>query len=1214
MSVSFAPSKWPTEEIRACLERGEVEVSGLTSEGVALLCAELRDLSSSPLLYITPTADEAIRAGHDLQFFWGVDNVHIWEEPSSPYRELYPSRRAQGERLAMLCALARGAGPRAHVMSVSTFARRVPPRSDLIERSIQLKIGEEIDRDDLLSTLINGGYDRVNRVDDPCSFSVRGDRIDCFPPHLSTPIRIEFFGDEIESICGFDPKTQRRSGAPTFEVIIPPVREVSLTPLDRREGVDGLINLADDLNIDPSEDRVMRLIQEIQEGVPFPALSALAPCFYPDGLSLMLTLFDRGDQRGCVTLFDPQRCVDLFNDRVARWRERRDRQLQEGRLCASVESLYVLSDELESAWRGSSHRMILSIAPHSLRASSISCALPAHLALCHALDERRGSVAPLSPLQEATLEWTNEGLDVILSYLNTAQRARLMRALEAFEPQEITPRRIVDLVTESDARPSSIDTQEIVEPVGQVFMAWGPLSTGFSLVNRKVIFISASDIFGTPPPKVRALQAVAVEGGGRRIQGEGAESSDEAESPFINDLREINEGDHVVHVQYGIGIYRGLETIKDPRGGEVDCVRVEFPKKETLLLPVYRLHLLHKFIGAAPKTMSGPTWDRATQSAKEIAIDHANELLQVYAKRAASVGFAYSAPESRYAEFEARFPFIETRDQLKAIKRILADMCGERPMDHLLCGDVGFGKTEVAMRAAMKALLDGKQVAILVPTTVLAAQHERSFKDRFAYTPYRVEQLSRFVSGERKRRIKEDLRLGQVHIIIGTHGLLRKDVDIPELGLLILDEEHRFGVRDKERLKERRARLDVLSMTATPIPRTLHMSLSGLRSMSVIATPPRDRLSILTRLSRISDGLVREAVHYELNRGGQVFFVHNRVQSISTRRAWLEALIPKASIGVAHGQMKIEDLEEVMQRFTEGAYNVLLCTTLIETGIDIPRANTMLIDDAHMFGVAQLYQLRGRVGRSTERARCYLLIPQDALLSVEARSRLSAIQKFTELGSGFHVASHDLELRGAGQLLGKKQRGKATQVGLDLYAQLLSQAVNDLNEEGEVYVFTPTLTFSSVPKRIIPLDYIPDTQERLRIYRRVSHFKRHEQIPELLDELHDRFGPPPIEVHHFMDYQRAHLLAVQLGLYEVTQERHDLLISFDLETLTPLTTIDHVSRMRRVSRVSELQLRYKMTQDERGAPAPAAISLLLRLYDNLPQASPLTETPDTALI
>jgi transcription-repair coupling factor (superfamily II helicase) len=580
---------------------------------------------------------------------------------------------------------------------------------------------------------------------------------------------------------------------------------------------------------------------------------------------------------------------------------------------------------------------------------------------------------------------------------------------------------------------------------------------------------------------------------------------------------------------------------------------LEFAGRDKLYLPVYKLGRLQKYSGSGQSKprmdkLGGTAWQKVKVKAQKAAEEDALAMLDLYARRELAVGHAFAPPDDFFRTFEATFPFEETPDQIQCIDEVLNDMARVRPMDRLLCGDVGFGKTEVALRAAMKAVLDGKQVCLLVPTTVLALQHFKTFEARLADYAVSVRLFSRLVPTATLKQNLSDLAAGRVDIAIGTHRLLGRDIVYSDLGLLILDEEHRFGVKHKERLKDLRSHVDVLAMTATPIPRTLQMSLSGIRDLSVITTPPMDRLSVRTYVCRATDEVVRDAMMRELGRGGQVFFVHNRVQSIENRAAWLTALVPEARIVIGHGQMEPAKLEKVMLDFTEGRYNVLLSTTIIESGIDIPTANTMLIDQAERFGLAQLYQLRGRVGRSRERGYCYLLVPSQAALDKEARARLSVIQKFTELGSGFHVASHDLELRGAGELLGTRQKGHVQAVGIETYTQLLDEAVSTLRGEAPKPSVDPDINIQLNAR--IPEEYVPDTSLRLMLYKRLANATDEERVIGIAEEMLDRFGNPPGPFENLIEIMRIRTLARLLMIHTV--DHSPRFAQFTFHPQTPL--------------------------------------------------------------
>ncbi|RLA95851.1 MAG: transcription-repair coupling factor, partial [Deltaproteobacteria bacterium] len=637
-----------------------------------------------------------------------------------------------------------------------------------------------------------------------------------------------------------------------------------------------------------------------------------------------------------------------------------------------------------------------------------------------------------------------------------------------------------------------------LSPEGRAWVVVGELSGGFILPEEGLVFISEEEVFGEKGRVAKAPRPSA---------------------PPLSSFEDLEVGDYLVHVDYGIGLYRGLSRIEF-EGEKKEFLLIEYEGGDRLYVPIERLDLVHKYFGPREEPprldrLGSASWRRAKRRAKRAAEEIARELIEIYAARKAFEGFAFSPRDAYYQEFEATFPYEETPDQWQAIEDVMRDMESPRPMDRLICGDVGFGKTEVAIRAAFKAVMDGKQVALLVPTTVLAQQHYQTFSARFQGYPIVVEMLSRFRSPRRQKEILEGLREGKVDVVIGTHRLLQKDVRFRDLGLLIIDEEQRFGVAHKERLKELKKTVDCLTLTATPIPRTLQMSLVGIREMSLISTPPPARQTISTRVLPFDPRIVREAIIKEVRRGGQVFFVHNRVKEIQEVARRLQELVPEVRIGIAHGQMRERELERVMLRFVRGEIDLLVCTSIIESGLDIPNANTIIINRADRFGLADLYQLRGRVGRSAKKAYAYLLVPPRKELTASSAKRLRAIQELSELGSGFRLALRDLEIRGAGNLLGHRQSGHIAEVGLELYNALLEEAIREL--KGEEVPKKPTPEIHIPIEAYIPEEYVEEEAQRLGLYKRLSLVEGEEELEELKEEIRDRFGPPPAEVRNLFE-------------------------------------------------------------------------------------------------
>ncbi|MCE9624591.1 MAG: transcription-repair coupling factor [Deltaproteobacteria bacterium] len=746
-----------------------------------------------------------------------------------------------------------------------------------------------------------------------------------------------------------------------------------------------------------------------------------------------------------------------------------------------------------------------------------SFAVRGHEELSALLKHAHLSEEMLKPLTDRLKEWQRQGTRILMVAGTHSQRLRLMDLLE---------RAGLRLRELPGGFPEFVDLRAQSQPI---YLCEGHLSKGFLWEGEGIALLTDEEVFGEKQ---------------RRKKGE----SKKAEA--FTTFDELGEGDYIVHEEHGLGVYRGLQTLALD-GHPNDFLLLEYLGGDKLYLPVYRLNLVSRYSaqeGAVPRLdkLGTGTWDKNKAKVKKALRAMAGELLKLYAERATLRGHAFSAGGMLYEEFEATFPFEETPDQLRAIREVNQDMDEERPMDRLICGDVGFGKTEVAMRAAFRALVDNKQVAVLVPTTVLALQHERNFRARFQNFPASVEMLSRFVKPKQHQEVVEKLAQGKVDIVIGTHSLLGKEIQFKDLGLVIVDEEHRFGVAQKEKIKKFKKLADVLTLTATPIPRTLNMSLSGIRDLSVIATPPVDRLAIQTFVAPYNEPLIREAILRELSRGGQVYFIHNRVQNILEIQRRLQEIVPEAKIEVGHGQMEEGQLEEVMIRFVNREFNVFLSTTIVESGLDIPSANTMIVNRADTFGLAQLYQLRGRIGRSNLRAYAYLMIPGQDAITPRARARLSVLQRYTELGSGFKIAAHDLEIRGSGNLLGPEQSGQIAAVGYDLYTRLLEEAIMDV--KGETRREAPDPELQLKLSASIPEEYIPETTMRLTLYKRLASVADEAELDALAEEVHDRFGKLPEAVQNLIVVMRVKALSRRAWIKSVRLESRRVVFLFDPES------------------------------------------------------------------
>jgi len=747
----------------------------------------------------------------------------------------------------------------------------------------------------------------------------------------------------------------------------------------------------------------------------------------------------------------------------------------------------------------------------------------------------------LKPLVTRLNGWLEERLRVIVVCHQRGQAQRLYELLSHYP---------LPLTVSDRPFPAERERDD-----GKVDVVIGDLSRGFRFPEGRLVVIAEEEIFG------------------RRQKRRGV--SELRKKQIMTSLAELKPGDYMVHLDHGIGIYRGLQHIS-LSGCAGDFLLLEYAGGDKLYLPVDRLNLVQRYVGAEglePRVdkLGGIAWEKAKGKARAAVQEMAGELLQIYAARQLHEGHAFSPPDDLYREFEASFAYEETSDQLAAITDVIGDMTSPKPMDRLVCGDVGYGKTEVAMRGAFKAVMDGKQVAVLVPTTVLAQQHLETFRGRLDAYPVTVEMLSRFRTPKEQKEILERVKKGAVDIVIGTHRLLQSDVTFKDLGLLIVDEEQRFGVTHKEKLKKYKAVVDILTLTATPIPRTLYMSMMGIRDLSIIDTPPVDRLAVKTFVARNSDDLIREAVMRELRRGGQVFFVHNRVQSIMNWAEHLRRIVPEAKIAVGHGQMDESELEKVMLGFMHGETNLLLCTTIIESGLDIPNANTLIVDRADTFGLAQLYQLRGRVGRSKQRAYAYLLIPGEGAISSDARERLKIIQELTELGAGFRLATHDLEIRGAGDILGAKQSGNIAAVGFDLYTELLEEAIEHLKGEERVVRVEPEINLR-IPA-FIPEEYVRDPNQRLIIYKKLTQSCSEDEVDEVMAELVDRFGKLPLAATYLLDVMKLRLHFKRLLVTMAEFDGRRLLLTFHQKTPVPPDTI--------IGLIRTAPKRYQFTPDFR---------------------------------
>lgn len=1049
-----------------------------------------------------------------------------WE--TLPYDTMSPHADLVSERLETLYNLTSSdmdARPDLLIAAASTAAQRFAPKSYVAGNTFFFRTGQSVSTGKLEADLTAAGYGRVEQTMAPGEFAVRGGIVDIFPMGADSPLRLDLFDDEIDAIRSFDPETQRSTGS-VDRIRILPGHEFAFDE-DARNRFRAAWRAAF-----PGDPNKCPVYTDVGSGICSPGIEYYLPLFFEETGSLADYL---PENALFITLGETRDAIDAF----MRQTEERYRFLSHDkeRPALPPEKLFDKADSFFDA-----------IAPFG----RISLKAP-ETGIEESLTIERSAKDPAAKLKDFIAKRRMEKMRVLVVATGSGRAARLQELLR-------------DGIREPDQVASF---EEFVTGKEDVAITVGPLSGGFMLTQEKIAVVTETELYNT-----RALV--------RRRHGR--TTNVEA---IIRDVSELREGDPIVHAAHGVGRYHGLETIETDEG-PAEFVRIDYANDAKLFVPVSQLNLISRYTGAdnehAPLNSLGRgDWEKARRKAAQKVRDTAAELLHLYAMREAKQGFAFETESGDYEAFCEGFAFEETPDQAAAIAAVINDMHSGRPMDRLVCGDVGFGKTEVALRASFIAVMNGKQVAVLCPTTLLAEQHAQTFKDRFAAWPVKVAELSRFRTSKQTAQTIEGLESGAVDIVIGTHKLLSESVKFKRLGLVVIDEEHRFGVRQKERLKSLRAEVDVLTLTATPIPRTLAMSLEGIRDFSVIATAPQKRLAIKTFVRRESKALIREAVIRELKRGGQVYFLHNDVETIQARAEMLAELIPEARIGVVHGQMSERELERVMREFYRREFNVLVCTTIIETGIDVPIANTIIMHRADKFGLAQLHQLRGRVGRSHHQAYAYLLIPDEGAITKNAERRLEAIQNLEELGSGFYLSMHDLEIRGAGEVLGDEQSGEMAQVGFELYTQMLKQAVDSMRRGEEPAFASPFETLTEINLHLpalLPDDYVPDVGTRLSLYKQLAGAQTLEELGECTDDLADRFGSPVPAARTLLAVHRLRIECAALGIRKIDAADQAIVFTFSAKPAFDPAVMFTLLQKRRDLRVLPGETaRLKMTGD-----------------------------------
>lgn len=1039
-------------------------------------------------IVLTADAEQAIRIQTAWQFFNPAARIVFfpdWE--TLPYEHFSPHQELVSERLSTLWQLKNGLVD-VLLLPLATAMQKIAPPSFLLGRTFWLKTGQQLDTDALKQSLIEAGYNHVTHVVATGEFATRGGILDIFPMGSDTPFRLDLFDNEIDTIKTFDADTQRTLNS-VEEIRLLPAHEF---PTDSDAQKIFRSRFREEISSDPRKATVYEAVSEGHFGA---------------GVEYYLPLFFEEE---CVSIFDYinedailVNLGDIHNEAARIWQDVKQRYtMAQGDPAyppLAPHYLYMSEDQIGARIKAYA-RVVPELSNHN------SYTLPDV-----AVD--RQSDDPLHSLKAFLQQWSGK---VLICAESLGRRETMLNFMREYQLQP----HIVS------------GWADFLQAKAELCLTIAPLSYGCLLDEQRLAIITEADLY----------QYVVR---GRRTRRKHSAVSD----GMLRDLAEIKIGDPVVHEQHGIGRYQGLVTL-DLGEGASEMMLLEYAEGSQLYVPVSQLQLISRYAGSAHENVSlhklgHGAWDKARHKAAEKARDTAAELLNLYARREAQQGHRFSLNEIDYQAFANGFGYEETEDQAAAIAATLKDLCAEKPMDRLICGDVGFGKTEVALRAAFVAAMAGKQVVVLAPTTLLVEQHAQNFADRFADFPIKVAQLSRFNTSKQTQATLAGLADGTVDIVIGTHKLVQPDVHFKNLGLVIIDEEHRFGVRQKEQLKSLRANVDVLTLTATPIPRTLSMALEGLRDFSLITTAPSRRLAVKTFVRPLSDGLIREAVMRELKRGGQVFFLHNEVDTIANAYEKLSSLLPEARIGIAHGQLRERELEQVMRDFLQQRYNVLLCSTIIETGIDIPNANTIIIERADKFGLAQLHQLRGRVGRSHHQAYAYLLVPE--AMTKDAQKRLEAIEMADDLGAGFTLAMQDLEIRGAGEILGEGQSGEMIQVGFTLYTEMLKQAVRNLKKGREPDLDEPLGITSDIKLHspaLLPESYCPDIHARLVLYKRLASSETEAEIDQIHEELIDRFGLLEPAVSTLIASHHLRLEAANLGIDTIDASSESITFTF----------------------------------------------------------------------
>ncbi|NOQ19599.1 MAG: transcription-repair coupling factor [Desulfobacterales bacterium] len=1089
-----------------------VELMGLSGSDKAFLISKIYHQLRFPILVVAPSIKEAQRFLEDLRFFdhsAGAALVLFPPYNILPFKFLSYHSETAAQRICALYNIIESKTPPIVVTSVDALLQRVIPKQEIIDYAELIVADEEIERNGFIEKLVAGGYQHASIVEEPGDYCVRGGIVDIYGPLYADPIRIEFFGDTVESIRFFSAASQRTI-KPIAEAVVLPAREMVLNKALLLQIINRIRARAAELEIPVTE--IRKIIDLIENGQGFPGIESLIPLIYPeldnvfDYLPKNTLIVSSGDG-------DLARAADESEERIAKNFEA---SCQGKKLCVDPSQLYLSWPQVEamiSQKKPLAFKQLevqRGVEPNRSDAMQIRTVVETNADLSLQLTNYQDKENLLKPLADWIDEKRRAGLATFIVCRTKTQAERLKSLL--------TPYGFQFKLTESfsDAK---IEANTLCLCLGQI-------SSGFVWAAESLAIITEAEIFGLRP---------------RRRKPSRPRPSSE-----LLDLQDLKKDDLIVHVELGIGRYDGLRKLKVD-GFTNDFLVLLYKDGDRLYLPVDRMSIVQKYMGVdgiepVIDKMGGTSWKRVKARVKRSAEKIAGELLKLYAKRKFDKGYSFGSVDSYFQDFEAGFEYEETPDQIEAIENVLEDMYQKTPMERLICGDVGYGKTEVALRASFLAVNNNKQVAILVPTTILAEQHYATFSKRYERYPINIACLSRFRSVRKQKEIIADLEAGRLDIVIGTHRLLQKDIAFKDLGLLILDEEQRFGVKHKEKLKNLKHNVDVLTLTATPIPRTLHMSLVGIRDISIISTPPEFRQSIITYICEFDGALISEAIRKELSRQGQIFFVHNNIQSITKIARKLQHLVPEVRLDIAHGRMAENDLEQVMYRFLNKEFDMLVCTTIIESGLDIPAANTIIVNRADRFGLAQIYQLRGRVGRADEQAYAYLIIPNESLLTKDAQKRLKVLMEHSDLGSGFQIAMNDLKIRGGGTILGASQSGHIAAVGYDMFLKLMEDAMAELKGEAPLESLEPEINVRM--SAFISESYIPDIDQRLAAYRRLAKMTELKEIDDFKTELIDRYGELPKEASNLLFKIVLKILSRKTGVSRLDLTGQQLLLHF----------------------------------------------------------------------